>query len=63
MNSFRVVLSLTVIFIIAIVADTNTGYMFFYRNINVLLLIAGAGFVLFVLAAVAFRKLKKETLL
>ncbi|OKS88348.1 hypothetical protein RG47T_3814 [Mucilaginibacter polytrichastri] len=57
------VLLLAMIFIIAVVANTVTGYMFFYRHINVLLLIGSVSFVLFVVGTTVFRKIKKETLL
>lgn len=58
MNSFRVVLSLAIVFIISIVANSATGYMFFYKHINLLLLIFGVGLVLFVLAVITVKKIK-----
>jgi len=61
MNSFRVVLSLAIVFIIAVMANTAKGYMFFYRHIDTLLVICGVVFLLFVLTAFAFRKFKSRT--
>jgi hypothetical protein len=61
MNSFRVVLSLAIIFIIGIAANSTKGYMFFYRHINLLLIIFSVALLLFVLAATAFRKIKNGT--
>jgi hypothetical protein len=61
MNSFRVVLSLAIIFIIGIAANSTKGYVFFYRHINVLLLICSVAFLLFVLAVSIFRKAKSRT--
>ncbi len=61
MNSFRIVLSLAIIFIIGIAANSTKGYMFFYRHIDILLLICSVAFLLFVLAATAYRKIKNGT--
>lgn len=63
MNSFRVVLSLAIIFIIGIAANSTKGYMFFYRHIDVLLLVCSVAFLLFILAATAYRKMKSGTTL
>ena len=60
MNSFRVVLSLAIIFIIGVAANSTKGYLFFYRNIDVLLLVSSVAFLLFVLAVSIFRKAKSR---
>ncbi|NCD68225.1 hypothetical protein [Mucilaginibacter agri] len=61
MNSFRVVLSLTIAFIIALVANTTKGYIFFFWHINTILLVCGVTLLLYIMAACIFRKKGRQT--